>query len=59
MNFQDGLEIGFFSSVILVAISHGLLLAAIFLFNRRLNAISNRFLAMAILGRYMEPCLTG
>lgn len=50
MDYYEGLEIGFFSGIILMAFFHGLLLASFFLFHKRLNAKSNKFLALSILG---------
>ncbi|TYA69999.1 helix-turn-helix domain-containing protein [Seonamhaeicola marinus] len=50
MNAEGYIEIGFFSGIILMAFFHGILLASIFLFHKRLNAKSNRFLALSILG---------
>ncbi len=41
---------GFVSGFILMACLHGLLLAAILLFNKTLNSMSNKFLAISILG---------
>ncbi|MEM6380767.1 MAG: hypothetical protein AAF705_21470, partial [Bacteroidota bacterium] len=50
MEGQQNLMDGFFSGVILMACLHGILLASIFLFNKKLNAKSNKYLAVAILG---------
>ncbi len=50
MDSQESLIIGFCSGIILMAFFHGILLASIFLFHKKLNAKSNKFLALAILG---------
>ncbi|WP_299555141.1 helix-turn-helix domain-containing protein [Seonamhaeicola sp.] len=50
MTNSEYLETGFFSGIILMAFFHGMLLAAIFLFHKRLNTKSNKFLALSILG---------
>jgi len=50
MDLQDDVNIGFFSGVIIMAALHGILLALILLFNKRLNSKSNKYLAMALFG---------
>ena len=50
MDCQEYLKNGFFSGIILMAVFHGVLLAAVFLFHKKLNTTSNKFLALSILG---------
>ena len=50
MFFQDNLVTGFFTGIILMALLHGLLLAAILLCNKTLKSKSNKYLVISILG---------
>jgi AraC-like DNA-binding protein len=50
MNDEELVVLGFYAGIILMAFLHGMLLASIFLFHKRLNAKSNKYLALAILG---------
>ncbi|WP_298518892.1 AraC family transcriptional regulator [uncultured Kordia sp.] len=41
---------GFMSALLLIAFAHGVVLASLLFFNKRLNAKANRFLALSLLG---------
>lgn len=50
MSYEAGFEDGFFAALILMASLHGVLLAAILFFSKRLNSKSNKFLALSLIG---------
>ena len=50
MNSQEDLAYVFFAAIILIAVLHGLVLAFIFLLNKKFNSKSNIYLALALLG---------